>query len=304
MHHAWLLAGKQGVGKRHFAEEAAADLVRSGGGGDSDGLTNVASHPDIHILTHLPKDDKENAKREKGEPYERKRNIPVGQIRAMQQRLNTRPTMGSRRAIIIDPADDMEAGASNALLKSLEEPPEGTFFLLVAHRPAQLLPTIRSRCRLLRFPTLADAEMQRVLADHAPEAGADARSAAISAAAGSPGAALDFLTLNLGKVDAAIRRILAEGDDDFSRRGDLSREIGGRPSRKRIQAVLDLACGALARAAPDAAGSNRIAMIDAHDALVRLSGEVSTYNYDAGLLAMEIGTLLANAAPHRDRAHG
>jgi hypothetical protein len=59
--------------------------------------------------------------------------------------------LGSRRAIIIDPADDLETSAVNALLKSLEEPPAGTYFLLVTHRLGRLLPTIRSRCRILRF---------------------------------------------------------------------------------------------------------------------------------------------------------
>ena len=67
-------------------------------------------------------------KREKGEAYETKRNITVGQIRSMQQRLTTRPTLGSRRVIIINPADDMEKSASNALLKSLEEPPKAHSF--------------------------------------------------------------------------------------------------------------------------------------------------------------------------------
>ena len=117
MHHAWLLAGQRGIGKAGFAMQAARELV----GGPATG-----SHADILVLTHLPKDDKEEAKRDEGKPFETKRNITIGQIRAMQQRLTTRPTLGERRAVIVDPADDLEASASNALLKSLEEPPQGT----------------------------------------------------------------------------------------------------------------------------------------------------------------------------------
>jgi DNA polymerase-3 subunit delta' len=88
----------------------------------------------------------------------------------LQHRLTTRPTLGPRRAIIIDPADDLETGAVNALLKSLEEPPAGTFFLLVTHRLGQLLPTIRSRCRILRFAPLADDTVDRILRVESPQA--------------------------------------------------------------------------------------------------------------------------------------
>src|SRR3990167_2967646 len=92
----------------------------------------------------------------------------------------------------------MEKGASNALLKSLEEPPRGTFFLLVAHRAGQLLPTIRSRCRILRFPHIDDAEIDAIVRREVPGADAATRAAAVVAAAGSPGAALDFAGQGLG----------------------------------------------------------------------------------------------------------
>ena len=109
----------------------------------------LEQHPDIHVLTNLPKDDKEEKKREEGKPYETKRNIAIAQIRAMQQRLTTRPTLGERRAIIIDPADAMNGNTANALLKLLEEPPEHTVFVLVSSAPRRLLPTIRSQLRSL-----------------------------------------------------------------------------------------------------------------------------------------------------------
>ena len=189
MHHAWILAGQQGIGKGSFAREAAAQLVAEPGVPQP----AIAAHPDIHLLDHLPDNDDEAKKRDEGLPYKVKRNISVDQIRRMQLRLNTRPTLGSRRVIIIDPADDMEKGAVNALLKSLEEPPVGTYFLLVAHRPGRLLPTIRSRCRSLRFAPLADAAVDAILRKDAPEANAETRAAAVAAAQGSPGVALGFV---------------------------------------------------------------------------------------------------------------
>ncbi len=61
---------------------------------------------------------------------------------------------GSYRVVIVDPADDMNTNAANALLKNLEEPPRRTIFILLAHSPGALLPTIRSRCQILRLAPL------------------------------------------------------------------------------------------------------------------------------------------------------
>lgn len=298
MHHAWLLAGKSGLGKMHFAHAAARELVATAGVHQP-----VGDHPDIHILTHLPKDEKEERKKADGKPFELKRNISIAQIRAMQQRLNTRPTLGDRRAIIIDPADDMEKGASNALLKSLEEPPQGTFFLLVAHRPARLLPTIRSRCRTLRFPIVGDEQMAMLLSREVPEADGAALDAAIAAANGSPGAALDFIVRDLGPLNAIMQRIARSGDPDFTLRGQLAEAIGTRPDRARVQAALDLARAVIGGMAGECSGDQIPAMAEAHAQLVTLTGQASTFNFDPGLLVMEIGSLLASAAPPRERAH-
>ncbi len=298
MHHGWILAGKRGLGKMSFALAAARALVAEPGVPQPDG-----DHPDILILTHPPKDDKEIAKRAEGKAFEVKRNIPIDLIRAMQQRLTTRPTLGSRRVVIIDPADDLEKNASNALLKSLEEPPAGTFFLLVAHRPARLPATIRSRCRMLRFPPLDDAEIGTILAREAPEADAATRIAAIAAAAGSPGVAREFLALELGAVEALMRQLVREGDPMFALRGKLATVIGARPERDRIHAMLDLARAVVAAAVEDAPAARYPVLAESHAKLVALSAQVPTFNFDPGLLAMEIGTLLASAAPASERAH-
>lgn len=298
MHHAWLLTGKSGLGKMTFALAAARELV------SEPGIHQPAGdHPDIHILTNLPKDEKEERKKADGKRFELKRNIAISQIRAMQLRFNTRPTLGERRAIIIDPADDMEKGASNALLKSLEEPPRGTYFLLVAHRPARLLPTIRSRCRTLRFPIVDDAQMALLLSREVPEADRDALNAAVAAANGSPGAALNFIARDLGPLNTIMQRIARDGDPDFMLRGQLADAIGTRPDRARVRATLDLARAVIGGMAQECASDQIPAMAEAHAQLVTLTGQAPTFNFDAGLLVLEIGTLLASAAPPRDRAN-
>jgi DNA polymerase-3 subunit delta' len=295
LHHAWILTGRKGVGKAAFALQAARELV---------GETTMGDHPDILLLAHPPKDDKEADKRAEGKPYEVKRNIPVDEIRAMQRRLNTRPTLGERRVVIVDPADDLEPSASNALLKSLEEPPQGTFFLLVAHRIGRLLPTIRSRCRVLRFPLVADDEIEAVLRREAPQADQATRSAAIAASAGSPGAALEFVNLGLGELHKLMQQLVVAGDPDFASRGKLAELMGARPDRQRQLAAIDLARAVVADAMRRVDKRNIPALTAANAELSRLAAQAPTYNYDAGLLVMEIGSLLAAMAAPREAAHG
>jgi DNA polymerase-3 subunit delta' len=296
MHHGWLLAGKAGLGKRDFALAAARELVAEPGVPQPTG-----DHPDIIVLTYGPKDDKGEKAQAEGKPFELARSIRIKQIRAMQKRLNTRPTLGSRRAIIIDPADDMEKGAANALLKSLEEPPVGTFFLLVCHRPARLLPTIRSRCRTLRFPVLNDQQLGEMLADE----GLSPDVQAIAAAEGSFGAALRFAEQDIAPVAQAITALISGSDPSMTRRGELARLIGQRADRERVQAVLDLAQALVARMARETGDAqHRQRLITAHGALVALAGEAPIANFDSGLLPFEIGGLLVAAAPASEPAYG
>jgi len=299
MHHAWILAGRKGLGKHEFALAAARELVAMGR--DAPVSDN---DPDVQLLTHLPKDDKEAKKAEKGEAFETKRNIAIEQVRSMQARLNTRPTLGERRAIIINPADDLERNAANALLKSLEEPPQGTFFLLVTHRPGLLLPTIRSRARILRFNALPTSQVEEVLRSQTDIADAADIALAARASGGAPGAGLMFLEQELGPAEALMRRIVMEGDPDFVLRGKLGEEIGARPDRNRLATTLDLARTVLAQRLEQLDHVHIPALVEAHSRLVTISGQAKSYNFDPGFLAMEIGTLLASAATHRAPANG
>lgn len=298
LHHAWILAGLRGIGKAAFAQEAAAVLVAEPGSSQPP----AASHPDIITLEPLPANEDEVKKQAEGKPFQLKRNITIDQVRRMQQRLVTRPTLGSRRAIIIDPADDLEKGAVNALLKSLEEPPAGTFFLLVAHRPGRLLPTIRSRCRVLRFDPLDSTQIAEILLHEAPAASAETRAAAVVAAEGSPGVGLEFVAQDLGRIHALMSQILREGDPAFALRGALAEAIGSRPDRERQLATVELARAAIAAGLRQAERVSQRRMIEVHSELVRISGQLVTYNFDAGLLVLEIGGLLASVAVPREAA--
>ena len=218
LHHAWLFAGPEGVGKASFARQAAMRMLaeaagQSGLSGDFDvpeesptrRMIEAGAHPDYRVMERLPKDaDKP------GENLAR--SIPIAQVRGLNPMFATKPSMSSRRVVVIDAIDDVERpGAANALLKNLEEPPEGTIFLLVSHSPGRLLPTIRSRCRLLRFDPLGDAEVASVLRTELPEASAAEIEALVRAGGGSPGRALGFAGLDLATLDTEMAAIASRG---------------------------------------------------------------------------------------------
>jgi DNA polymerase III subunit delta' len=121
--------------------------------------------------------------------------IKVDQVRGAIERSAYRPFEGRRRAVIVDEADAMEAPAQNALLKTLEEPPAASTFVLVTARPDLLLPTVRSRCQRVRFAPLSPADIAQVLIRDHGFAEHDAHAAAALA-------------------DGSLARAL-EGDTDF-----------------------------------------------------------------------------------------
>jgi DNA polymerase III subunit delta' len=139
LHHAWLLTGPEGVGKATFAYRAARQLLGARGHDAEDPVVRqiaAQSHPDLLVL-----------EREPG-----KKNIPVDEARRLPEFFSKAPASAPYRVAIIDAADDLNANSANAVLKTLEEPPERGVLFLISHAPGRLLPTIRSRCRKLSFP--------------------------------------------------------------------------------------------------------------------------------------------------------
>src|SRR6185295_16996468 len=128
-------------------------------------------------------------------------------IRAAIERAAYRPFEGRRRVVIIDNAAEMVEPAQNALLKTLEEPPPSSVFILVTSRPDVLLPTVRSRCQRLRFGRLDLHDVARVLMTGHGYSEADARVAA-SLSDGSIGRALGGTAEDLVESRAAAARLL------------------------------------------------------------------------------------------------
>jgi DNA polymerase-3 subunit delta' len=116
--------------------------------------------------------------------------IKIEQVRDVIDRAGYRPFEGRRRVVIIDQADALGANAQDAILKTLEEPPSASVFVLVTDRPDMLLPTVRSRCQRLRFGPLSPGDVAAVLVRDHEMSAAEAHAAA-AAAGGSIGRALD-----------------------------------------------------------------------------------------------------------------
>jgi DNA polymerase-3 subunit delta' len=158
--HAFLLRGARGIGKLAFAEALAAALLcekpaRNGaacGGCASCGWMGQGSHPDFRRLEPESMAAREEAEQAADKKEKASTQISVEQARSLADFINVTSHRGGNKAILIHPAEALNVNAANALLKGLEEPPPHTYFLLVAHRWNQLLPTIRSRCQDLVLP--------------------------------------------------------------------------------------------------------------------------------------------------------
>lgn len=164
--HALLFIGPPGLGKRELAETLAARLLCDAPRTDGQACGHCAAcqwrlsgnHPDFYQV--VPAADAvvaEGGEGEAGEGREaggskaRSEQIVIEQIRDLQAALSVTGHHGSRRVVVLDPAEAMNVFTANALLKLLEEPPPGCVFLLVSSAPRRLLPTIRSRCQQWLF---------------------------------------------------------------------------------------------------------------------------------------------------------
>ncbi|MCV6592967.1 MAG: DNA polymerase III subunit delta' [Silicimonas sp.] len=264
MHHAWMITGPQGVGKATLAWRMARFLLTqpTNGGPDMFGapatpetLAIDPEHPVAHriaalsdpgcLLIRRPWDvDKKRLKAQ----------ITVEEVRKLNAFFGLSATDGGHRVVIVDAADDMNPSAANALLKVLEEPPKGAVLILIAHQPARLLPTIRSRCRVLRLPELDAAAMNAALTEAGFET--DGADGLFELARGSVGAAIRLLSedgLSLyanilklsGTAPAMDRHALAALVEKLSQRGAGARLALG-------VTLLDTALSRLARAAAGA----------------------------------------------------
>ncbi len=299
LHHAWLIAGPEGVGKGTFARQAALRLLAEAAGRDylapgwdvpaesqTVHLVDAGAHPDYRELVRLPKDP--------DKPDEAlARSITIAQVRSLQALFATKPSFSSRRVIVIDAIDDLERGGANALLKNLEEPPAGTIFLLVSHAPGRLLPTIRSRCRLLRFEALSDADVTEILHQQLPDAHGNEIAALVKAGEGSPGRALGFAGLDIGTLENEMAALVETGDPSNQVRARLAKLLGAKAAQPRYEAFLERAPSFIAERAKLLSGDPLREALDAYSAARELAGAATGLSLDAAGTVFEMSGILA-----------
>ena len=155
---AYLLVGPDGVGKRLFARELSKALLCERPPAPltpcdrcpSCSQVEAGTHPDVFSI-RTP---------------DEKHDLPVEEMRAFCDRMAMKPTRGTRKIGIVEDADDFNDASANCFLKTLEEPPVGSMLLLLATSIDRQLPTILSRCQVVRFHPLQPADLRAVLAHH------------------------------------------------------------------------------------------------------------------------------------------
>lgn len=234
--HGWLLTGGEGVGKATLAFRFArailsgamdgatapaaalpglADPAPPGDGVAGDGMAGerlpdvapddatarkiaAGAHPGLRVVRRSVNPQTGKMRGE----------IVVGDVRRAMEFLSRTAADGGWRIVIVDPVDEMNRNAANALLKSLEEPPDKCLFLLISHVSDTVLPTIRSRCQLLALPPLPAADVRAAVGAVAPDLAPKADGALLDLAAGSPGRAIRLIEADAGALQAQIDAVL------------------------------------------------------------------------------------------------
>ena len=283
MHHAWLLVGPEGVGKATFAYRAARRLL--GARPDpSHGLLGfdhedpvsrqiiARSHPDLLVLEREVEDGKA------------RRNIPVDEARRLPEFFSKSPALAPWRVAIIDAADDLNANAANAVLKTLEEPPPRGVLLLVCHAPGRLLPTIRSRCRRLLFRPWPDADVAAFVEARTGMDGEEAMRLA-GMAKGSPGRALALAEADALEMDWVARDLLRQlPQSDEPALLALAGTFRGQDGARRFELLFERLAEHVKTMVEDTAGRPGAGRpepwIDAWEQLSSVPGEAEALNLD------------------------
>jgi DNA polymerase III subunit delta' len=273
-----LFTGPEGVGKRLVAtalaqalncvgRKAAVSPPFADGCGECPACRRIArgTHPDVVVI----------------EPGDNG-SIRIEPIREVIAAAAYRPFEGRRRVVIVDGAERVTGDGQDALLKSLEEPPASSVFVLISSRPDTLVATIRSRCSRLRFGRLSAADVARLLVERHDYDDKEAYAAA-AVADGSPGRALESGSRAFQEArDAALEalRVISGARDARERLGAAGALLSGKSTtareREEMTTRLSLLASLLRDIALVAAGApvDGLANTDLGDELALLAGRV------------------------------
>ena len=310
MPHALLIGGPEGIGKATLAYRIARFVLAGGQAGRDQHdffvsqrdpvFRQVAamSHPDLLVLRRAAESGEDKVPTV----------IPAEMVRKVRPFFGSTAASGGWRVCIVDAVDELNAFGANALLKTLEEPPPRALFLLVCHAPGRVLPTIRSRTRLLRLRELHEPDVLSALDDLKQDAELDEATlpAAAAAAGGSVRRALVLARGEGLEVRVATQRLL---DQLPQVRAEDLHGLGARLQGDRaggldlfIEAVTDWIAAQTLSGADAGAGAGPhergrlVRLSEVWEKVRRAGAEADTFNLDRKALVFRIFTALAEAA--------
>jgi DNA polymerase-3 subunit delta' len=303
--HAWLIGGPQGIGKATLAyrlarfvlahPEPSAPAVQA-----ASSLAVPADHPVARQIAARGHGDLLALERTEGDTGKLRTVITVDQVRRTVSFFGSTASAGGWRVCIVDTADELQyPEAANALLKVLEEPPARALLLLISHTPAQLLPTIRSRCRRLSLRALAEEDVLRGVAQALGRDSGEAnlRQAAVLAE-GSIGRAVTLSNKPVlamrKRVGDLLERLPAVDAQTLHAIGDA---IGGSEPRK-LENFVDAVNAWLAATLEDPRRTidERFRLAEAWDRINTAARDADIYNLERKPLVFRVFGWLAEAA--------
>jgi DNA polymerase-3 subunit delta' len=318
LHHAWLLTGPEGIGKATLAYRFARTMLARGEGARSETIS--PSHPVFRKVAALSHPNLLLLRRSWDERKKRySQDIKVDEVRRLRAFLGNSAGERSWRVVIVDRADELNPNAANALLKTLEEPPPQTLFLLIASAEGRLPVTIRSRTRILRLAPLGAKELEDAVRaalkrSERPVDDAPLRTA-LRLSEGSVRRALELATgEGIALHDEIVALFAALPHLDGARLHRLVERCGGQGDGEALDLFVSLLLGLMERLvragvtgrvlpsdeqalAPRLVGSdNRARWAEAWEATLRAKAEADVYNLDRSLFVLETFSRLQQLA--------
>jgi len=287
LHHALLLSGPQGIGKATLAFHIARYLLQHPDPSEAP-ETLQATDPSSSLFrqvasgAHLAVQHVTRSFNDKTKKFMTV--LSVEEVRKVGRFLSMTAHDGAYRVVIVDSADDMNVNAANALLKRLEEPPEKTLFLLLTHSPGRLLPTIRSRCQVVRLSPLSDADLAAAVEATGTQVAGELQADLFARAEGSVRTAL--LLSEFGGMDivGAVDKLLSAPQLDGATLHRLADAVGGRGNEILFDLMNDQLLRCFSEASLWAAEQGEVeraaGLARAWDEMLVAIRDAETYNLD------------------------
>ncbi|WP_449411756.1 DNA polymerase III subunit delta' [Methylobacterium komagatae] len=303
LHHAWLIGGPMGIGKATLAYRVARRLLAYPRGDGPPGLDVPTDHPIYGQVAGLSHPNLVALRRHRGQGAKTlPTKISVDMVRKALDLFAATAADSGWRICVLDSAEDLNANAANALLKVLEEPPPRALFLILAHQPGRLLPTIRSRCRALILRPLADGEVAsavRALPPPFVQPDESALARAVGLSEGSVGRALGLVDPVTAGLVAEVETLLARSaTPDWGRVLKLAETLAGRDGEERFaaagDAVLRFVSAELDRRQGEPV-ARLAALVEVCEKFARSAREAATYNLDRRPVVLSLFADLSRA---------